>query len=110
MVNSQPAVGANVIFHLEGGDIKSMPATGIVGADGKFTLTTGDKQGAQRGKYVVTVVWPDPSKKPTQQQIMMGLTPDAPDLLTGKFATPQTSTLRAEVKPGDNKLEPFDLK
>jgi hypothetical protein len=59
---------------------------------------------------VVTVVWPDPAKKPTQQQIMMGLAPDAPDVLAGRFATKQVSPLRAEVKPGDNNLAPFDLK
>ena len=110
VVGEKPAVGALVVFHPEGGDLNSVPATGVAGDDGTFTLSTGDKPGARPGKYVVTVVWPDPAKKPTQQQIMMGLAPDAPDVLGGRFATKQASPLRAEVKSGENTLKPFDLK
>lgn len=110
VVGGQPAVGAVVLFHAEEGGMDNVPATGVAEADGTFSLTTGDKPGARTGKYVVTVVWPDPSKKPTPQQTMMGLAPDAPDLLAGRFATPKVSPLRAEVKSGENNLEPFDLK
>jgi hypothetical protein len=110
VVGDKPAAGAVVMFHPEGGDLNDVPATGVAADDGTFTLATGDKPGARAGKYVITVVWPDPAKKPTQQQIMMGLAPDAPDVLAGRFATKQVSPLRAEVKPGENTLEPFDLK
>jgi len=110
MVGEKPAAGAQVMFHPEGGDINSIPATGTAGPDGTFALTTGAKAGAAAGSYVVTVVWPDPAKKPTEQQTMMGLAPDAPDLLAGRYATRQKSPLRAEIKPGQNTLEPFDLK
>jgi len=110
MAGDRPATGAQVMFHAEGGDINSVPATGTVGPDGTFSLTTGTKAGAAAGKYVVTIVWPDPSKKPTEQQAMMGLAPDAPDLLGGRYATRQKSPLRAEVKSGPNTLEPFDVK
>jgi hypothetical protein len=109
-VGDKPAAGAQVMFHAEGGDISSVPATGTAGLDGTFTLTTGSKTGAAAGRYVVTVVWPDPAKKPTEQQAMMGLAPDAPDLLGGRYASRQKSALRAEVKAGPNTLEPFDVK
>jgi hypothetical protein len=110
VVGDKPAAGAVVMFHPEGGDLNDVPATGVAADDGTFTLATGDKTGAHAGKYVVTVVWPDPAKKPTQQQVMMGLAPDAPDVLAGRFATKQVSSLRAEVKSGENTLQPFDLK
>ena len=110
LVNSKPADGAMVVFHLEGGDINTIPATGACGADGVFSLVTRDKPGARAGHYIVTVIWPDTSKKPTEQQMMMGLAPDAPDLLGGRYANAKTPTLRAEVKSGENNLEPFDLK
>jgi hypothetical protein len=109
-VNGAPAPGALLVFHPEGGDMKSIPATATTGPDGTFTLVTGDKPGARSGKYVVTLVWPDPSKKPTEQQAMMGLSPDAPDLLGGRYATPEKSSLRAEIKAGENTLESFELK
>jgi hypothetical protein len=110
VVGDKPAAGAVIMFHPDGGDVNSVPATAVAAADGSFTLATGDKPGARAGKYVVTVVWPDPGKKPTQQQIMMGLAQDAPDVLGGRFATKEASRLRAEVVPGPNNLEPFDLK
>jgi hypothetical protein len=110
MAGDKPAGGALVMFHAEGADINSVPATATVGPDGTFTLATGNKAGAAAGRYVVTVVWPDPTKKPTEQQAMMGLAPDAPDLLGGRYGTRQTSPLRAEVKAGPNSLDPFDVK
>ncbi len=110
-VAGKPAIGASVIFLPEGKvDLKTVPSSGSVGEDGAFTLSTGDKPGAPAGKYVVAVIWPDPSKKPTATQKMMGMAPDAPDLLGGRYATREKSTLRAEVKPGENRLEPFQLK
>jgi hypothetical protein len=111
-VDGKPAVGALVMFHPDGPvDRKTVIPSGRVDADGRFTLMTQDKSGARPGKYIVTVIWPDPNKKITETQKMMGVSPDdAPDVLQGKFETRDKSTLRAEVKPGDNNLDPFDLK
>jgi hypothetical protein len=111
MVNGKPAAGARVIFLPEGAtDMNVVAPYGTAKDDGSFTLTTGDKPGAKPGKYVVTVVWPDPAKKPSETQKMMGMAPDAPDLLGGRYATKEASKLRSEVKPGENKLDTFDLK
>jgi hypothetical protein len=110
MVKGQPAVGASLVFHREGATIKDIPSTGTVGADGTFSLSTGDKTGAPVGKYIVTVVWPEP-KKLTEKEIMMGGNPnDGPDRLKGVYDSPQKSSIRAEIKSGDNDLTPFDLK
>jgi outer membrane autotransporter protein len=110
-VNGEPAGGAIIVFHPEGGNLQSVPPTAVVAADGTFTLATGDKAGAPAGSYVVTVTWADTSKKLTEQQVMMGANPyDGPDRLKGRYASPQQSLLRAEVKPGENRLPPFELK
>ncbi len=111
MVKGHPAAGARVVFQPEGAaDMNTVAPYGTAKEDGTFTLMTRDKPGAKPGKYVVCVVWPDPAKQPTEAQKMMGTAPDAPDLLGGRYATKEKSPLRAEVKPGENKLEPFDLK
>ena len=51
--NGQPAVGATVMFFPEGAKgLNVVPSTGVVGADGTFTLSTGGKAGAPVGRYV----------------------------------------------------------
>ncbi len=107
-VKGQPAVGALVIFFPEGSS-GTNPSTGVCGEDGTFTLTTGTGEGAPAGKYIVTISWPDPKVKVTEQQKMMGLGGDAPDLLKEAYSKDR-SPLKAEVKPEKNTLEPFALK
>jgi len=108
----QPCPGATVMFYPDGPpDLQAAPATAACGDDGSFTLFTGTKGGVKPGKYVVSVVWPDPAKKPTDLQRMGGANPnDAPDVFEGRYAKRDKTPLRAEVKSGENKLEPFDLK
>ncbi|MFO0810865.1 MAG: hypothetical protein U0746_19730 [Gemmataceae bacterium] len=112
MVSGKPAVGALVMFYTDGTpDPHVTPATATVKDDGSFSVATGATGGMRPGKYIVTVVWPDPSKKPTDAQRMMGYSPsDAPDLLAGRYATREKTSLRAEVTAGENALPPFDLK
>ena len=110
--NGQPAAGAIVTFHPEdSAGLETVTSTGVTGDDGTFTLSTGPDKGAKEGKYIVTVMYPDPKKKPTEKQMMTGATVlDAPDVFGGKYMSREKSQLKAEVKPGENKLEPFDLK
>lgn len=112
MVNSKPAVGALVVLFPEGNkpDPKFAPPSATVGADGTFSLMTAGKPGAPAGKYVVTIVWPDPAKAPSAGDKMQGLSPEAPDLLKGAHATFDKSKLRAEVNGGETTLPPFELK
>lgn len=110
--DGKPAAGAQVTFMPEGQvDVNVISATGQTGEDGSFTLATSGQKGAPAGKYVVLITYPNPAKRPTAQQRMQGMNDsDAPDLLGGRYATREKSNLRAEIKPGDNKLEPFQVK
>jgi hypothetical protein len=108
-VKDQPAVGALVMFFPEGKSNGLPPSTGVCGADGTFTLTTGTGEGAPAGKYIVTVSWPDPKVKVSEQQKMMGMGGDAPDVLQGAYSKDK-SPLRAEVKAEKNTLDPFAIK
>jgi hypothetical protein len=112
LLNGKPAEGAVVAFHPENGsDVNTMTPSGVTDSDGTFTLSTGQAKGAKPGKYVVTVICPDPNKKPTAAQKMQGMTDsDAPDLLGGRYASRAKSTLRAEVKFGESTVGPFEVK
>ena len=74
----------------------------VADPDGSFRLTTYlVADGAPAGEYVVTVTWPaDPAGGD-----------DAPgaDRLKNAHADTTTSKLRASVRPGDNRLDPFHL-
>ncbi len=91
----QPLIGAMVMFHPE--DPIGLTASGVVGDDGMFTLASGVDQGITPGNYTVTITWPDPSVKPTPQQMMQGMIEPGPDLLKGKYASRQSSSLKTEV-------------
>jgi len=80
-VDGKPASGALLTFHPDPpGDPKTtFPATAKAGTDGKFTLTTGANGGVKAGKYFVTIIWPDPNKKLTDAQRMMGAVPELQD-------------------------------
>ena len=69
--------------------------------DGSFTVSTGQKAGVAAGSYKVTVAATTIPRSGTKEKAQF-LTPP-------KYATPKTSDLKAEVKPGGNTLE-LDLK
>jgi hypothetical protein len=108
-VDGKAPEGAVVMFHPMDSSIPHV-ATGQTGADGKFHVTYDKKVGIPVGKYKVTVVWPDPAMKPTESQKMMGLAPDAPDLLGGKYASKASTPLEMEVTSGMKELRPIEVK
>jgi len=109
-VNGKPAAGAQIMLFPSGKpDIKYVPATATADAEGAFTLMTGKDAGAKVGKYVVTVIWPDPNKKLTEGEKMQGLG-NIPDLLKGRYASPEKSTIQIEITSGENNLQPIDIK
>src|SRR5437660_12226619 len=64
LYKNQPMSGALVTFHPKGtDDVNTIRPTGLVKEDGTFTLTTGPKDGAPAGEYVVTVIWSEVSSK-----------------------------------------------
>lgn len=111
-VNDKPAAGALIVFHLDGPpDMKAIPPSATAGPDGSFTMATGTAGGVKPGKYIATIIWPDPSFKITEAQRMQGINPsDAPDVLKGRYATREKSDQKVEIKAGENKLPPFKLK
>src|SRR5262245_18533440 len=82
-VDGKPVPRALVMFHPENpSSMNDTAATATTAEDGTFALSTGAKTGAKPGKYIVTVVWPDPNKVLTNGEKMMGVSPyDAPDVL-----------------------------
>ena len=109
LYQGKPAKGAVVVFHPKGNDsLTAIPATGVAGEDGTFTLSSGKNAGAVAGEYEVTVTWPEEAKDPTK--ISLEPPPPPPDRLKGRYANRGTSGLTATVKSGTNQLEPFDLR
>jgi hypothetical protein len=97
----QPAEGAVVVFQPVNSGPDSLTPSGIVGADGTFSLRThphGD--GAPTGEYVVLVTWLPPNAREQE---------NPKNKLPPKFASPTDSPLKATVKAGTNELAPFML-
>jgi hypothetical protein len=106
-VNSKPAEGALIYFHPSS---ETEPtASGVAAADGSFEPMTNGEKGLFVGSYKVTVIWPDPSKKPTPAQLMMGTAEVGPDLLKGKYAAKKDTTLNVEVKSDTKTIPAFNL-
>lgn len=106
-VKGKPAAGAMVLFHSQISD--AVTPSGAVAEDGTFKLMSGLEPGIAPGKYNVTITWPDPSKKPTANQIMMGLVEPGPDLLKGKYATKATTTLSADITSSTTTIPAFEF-
>lgn len=100
LMNGQPLAGAAVMFHPEGG---GMPATGVTDSNGDFEMETSQVKGAAIGKNNVSVskqVNAESNRKTEESEIvaMKSLTPP-------KYASPQTSGLSVDVKPGMERVE-----
>lgn len=106
-VKGKPAEGAILMFHPA--EPKNATGSAVAEADGNFTVVSGGEPGLVQGKYQITVIWPDPSKKPTQAQIMMGTAEPGPDLLKDKYSSKDSSSLSAEITSSSTKLAPLEL-
>lgn len=109
VVKGEAAKGALVLFHPKGKP-NGVTASGVVGDDGKYTLASGLDKGVAVGSYIVTVIWPDPSKKPKEGQIMMNnVDVDIPDLFKGRYANRDQSTLKADIDAKTTEVPAFEL-
>jgi hypothetical protein len=130
LYRGEPAAGATVYFHRNGG---AAPAgdvipTGIVQGDGRFWLASEDAAGAPAGTYHVLIEWldkPSSSKggaavrtaglgKGGRQDARSPWKPGTsrvrpPDRLKGRYFDIERPLVKAEVKPGTNTLSPFEL-
>ena len=105
LFQDKPAEGALVVFHPVRADAEAVPPSGIVGADGSFTLASRTpSDGAPAGEYVVAIVWFD-------KEIQIDANnAELKNRLPAHYGDAKTSPLRAQVKEGPNQLEPFRLK
>jgi len=106
----QPIKGAVVVFVPR--DARSNPhrPSGVTGEDGSYSLTTGTREGAPAGEYVVTVTWTEVKDKPRKGKVSMAdEEAEIRDRLKGRYADPATSTLRATVKGGSNTIPTLEL-
>lgn len=114
LVADRPAAGAKVTLHRVGTSGGSRPGgrghypRATVGDDGTFQFSTFVSQdGAPAGEYIVTVRWPDPEAVALDP---LGEREDLPpDLLGGRFSSPQRSNLRATLPAEPSMLAPVDL-
>ncbi len=108
---SAPAEGAQVtLVSIDGKDEPAARPSGVVGADGTFTLSTYDPatrkshEGAPPGKYAVLVTWYPPAGLGSQGSG----TPKA-DRLGGRYKDAATSPFRVEVKDAPTELAPIQV-
>jgi hypothetical protein len=101
----QPAAGATVFFHRQGGDpLSEHMIMGIVGEDGSFSLVCGDQgKGAPPGEYAVLIEWKQGANRGKGRVRAM------PDRLKGRYADPRRPLLHATLKAEANHLPPFEL-
>ena len=101
----QPLTNARVTFVPKATDGKALPASGEVGEDGKFVLTTKEPgDGAAAGDYYVRVA-ATTAPEVTAKGKAKGKLP-----FPLKYGDVESSGLEATVKPEPNVLPPFRLK
>jgi len=105
LIDGQPAIRAVVSFHSQTpqADGKIYSGQTFTDDEGRFRMTTftaGD--GVPPGEYTVTIVAAWISKN--------GQDVGVPDLLKGRYATPEKSLLKVQVEAEPLELETFDLK
>jgi hypothetical protein len=109
LYKKEPLPGALFTFHpKDTTDMNVIPPVGLTGEDGTFKVTTGQKDGAAAGEYVVTIICsqvPTGGKKPVSTGGV-----DTQDRLGGTYADRANSRITVKIKEGTNQLEPFDLK
>ena len=110
LFKNQPAVGAVVVFHLQGDESgqADRPA-GVTDENGVFRLSTAAGEGAPAGSYVVTVFWPEDALPVAKKKAFTTDRVERTDRLGGRYSDPKTSPLRAEVISGANNLDPIPL-
>ena len=101
-LDGKPIDGAAVLFEPESGGV---PATGVTNGSGEFSLsTTGHGAGAAVGKHGISVskqVVAQPNRKVEEGEIV-AMKSETPE----KYASPRTSGISIEVKPG---MAPVEL-
>jgi hypothetical protein len=104
----QPLAEATVYFHPKQGEKNPVSSTGVTDDQGKFTLQTGNYEGAPAGDYDVTII-KSVRVDGGKSKVFSTEPPETTDALKGAYADKNKTSLHATVKNGDNKLDPFRL-
>ena len=109
LYKNQPLKGALVTFHPRGAnDITTVRPVGLTREDGTFTVTTGQKEGAPAGEYVVTLICSEEVARKDKRTISTE-PPQTRDRFGGTYANRETSKFRVEIRSCVTQLEPFNL-
>lgn len=102
--HDQPMPGGTIVFtpDVERGG-RGPLAIGEIGADGRYSLRSGDKLGAVAGWYRVTIAPPAHAGAPGQT-----VSPPAVEL-PRRYSDPEQSGLLREVRPGKSGEQDFYL-
>jgi hypothetical protein len=107
LYHDEPASGACVYFHRKGSKdpLHENVPMGVIQEDGTFVLSGPAGTGALPGDYVVLVEWKEGAGKRRGRSPAL----NAPDRLKGRYLNPRKPLLQVEIKPGTNRLAPFEL-
>jgi hypothetical protein len=130
LYRGEPAAGATVYFHGNGaaGPAEEIVPMGTAQEDGRFSIATGDADGAPAGTYKLLIEWLDkPStSKGGARVVRTGLEQEhgktartqlslassrvrPPDRLKGRYFNVEHPRLIANVTPGTNNLGTIEL-
>jgi hypothetical protein len=126
----EPAAGATLYFHREGGEPSGLPVPmAVTEQDGTFVVRSGDLgKGASPGSYHILLEWRDRSPASSQVVVASFSPPSnggrkarqAPpkirstaslpaDRLNGYYSDIEHPRMKAEIKPGRNDLPTIEL-
>jgi len=108
-VDGKPASGASLLFHPTSVGIKSV-SSAIAKEDGSFEVVTDSMPGIAEGEYIVTLTWPDPAHKPSEQDVMMGLAEPGKDLLNSAYVMRDKSQIRIQITSTTTQIPAIELK
>lgn len=91
-------VRAMVYLYPEGGS--GAPAVGLVDESGKYSVTTGTKEGVEPGSYLVSI-----SASQLVGEEKVGVPRAGRRITPPHYADPRQSDLRVEVAPGSNEFD-----
>jgi hypothetical protein len=100
LYRGEAAANVDVYFHPVGaGSERAQRPHGRTNAQGELELTTRRRgDGAPEGEYRVTFFWAEAEN-----------VEEPADRLGGRYRDPATSAFRIQVRPEENKIDPFNL-
>jgi hypothetical protein len=103
--DGKPVADAMVFFHRAGkNDMNEPTPYGFTNTEGFYQLGTNvPNDGAQADEYVITVVWPDMTKKENGNG-------ERPDLLKGTYSKANDSKFKATVATGSTTVPTIEVK